>query len=81
VSELLGEQGAVGADLLAARDLYECALDAYFAADFTAAATGFAAAAERRPDDVAGRMMAERARSLALAPPQNWDGVHIMNEK
>jgi adenylate cyclase len=80
VCELLGERGRVDAALIAARDLYERALEAYFAADFAAAA-GCAAAADRRPGDIAARMMAEHARNLAAAPPENWDGIRVMNEK
>jgi adenylate cyclase len=81
IRELLGEESAVAADILTARDLYERALDAYFAGDFTAAAAGFLAAREARPGDLAARMLARRARALAAAPPAAWTGIHAMNEK
>ncbi|HYM73715.1 MAG TPA: adenylate/guanylate cyclase domain-containing protein, partial [Stellaceae bacterium] len=81
VYELLGQRGAVASDVLAARDLYESALGAYFAGDFTGAEAGFEAAATARPDDLAARMMAERSRELSAAPPSAWDGIHVMHEK
>jgi adenylate cyclase len=81
VCELLGERGTVAGDVLAAREIYERALEAYFAADFAAAAAGFDAAAARRPEDVAARTMAERAHALAADPPLDWTGIHIMHEK
>ncbi len=81
VCELLGERGRVAPEILAARDLYEAALAAYFAGDFARAAAGFDAAAAGRPTDSAGPMMAARSRTLAAAPPANWDGIHVMHEK
>jgi adenylate cyclase len=81
VYELLGNRGEVAANVLEARDLYEAALDAYFAGDFAAAATAFEAAAAVRPDDLGARNMAQRSRDLALDPPAAWDGIHVMHEK
>ena len=81
ICELLGETGAVAAELLGARDSYERALDLYLAAEFERAAGFFAEAAQRRPDDLAGAMMRDRAFALANDPPARWDGVHVMEEK
>jgi adenylate cyclase len=82
VSELLGECGEVAPDVLRARDLYEQALDAYFARQFDEAAHGFRAAAALRPDDRAARMMARRADDLEIfQPAADWDGVHLQTAK
>ncbi len=81
VCELLGLRGAVGPHLLTARDLYESALDAYTSGHFERAVTLFEAAATARPDDLAARMMGERARRYAANPPGDWRGIHVMHEK
>ena len=65
-----------------ARDLYEQALEAYFARRFAEAASGFHAAAALRPDDRAARMMARRAENLEIfQPAADWDGVHLQTAK
>ena len=81
ICELIGVQGEVAATVLDARDVYERALDAYFAGDFEKAAATFAEAWRLRPDDLAAAAMAERSRTLAAAPPAAWDGIHVMREK
>jgi adenylate cyclase len=81
VCELLGQKGAVSTDILAARDVYERALDAYFAADFERAGDLFDEAARLRPGDLGAPMMRERAHELADDPPLTWSGVHVMEEK
>jgi adenylate cyclase len=81
VYELLGISGTVAPDILAARDAYERALDAYFAGDFDEAAQRFDEAARLLPTDRAAPMMAERSRELAAMPPIDWVGIHVMHEK
>lgn len=82
IGELLGETGAVPADVLAARDQYEAALAAYFARRFAEAAVGFRAAAAARPGDKAAPLMALRADDLARdPPPPEWDGIHVQTSK
>jgi len=82
IYELLGERGAVPADVLRARDLYEQALDAYFARRFDEAAAGFRAAAGACPDDRAALKMAERAEDLAsYGVAEDWDGVYLARSK
>jgi adenylate cyclase len=81
VCELLGERGAVAAEIRTARNLYEAALAAYLTGDFIQAAAGFDATAAVRPNDLAAPMMAERSRALAADPPADWTGIHIMHEK
>jgi hypothetical protein len=71
----------VPAAILAARDVYERALDAYFAAQFDRAGELFDEAARMRPGDQGAVMMRERAHKLADDPPLAWSGVHIMEEK
>ena len=81
VYELLGRRGEVSEDILAARDVYEAALDAYFAGDFESAAEGFESASAALPSDLAAGTMAERSRELAVSPPPIWSGIHVMYEK
>jgi adenylate cyclase len=70
VCELLGYRGSVPAGVLAARDRYEAALDAYLAQRFAEARQAFAAAAALMPADRAAPLMARRAAMLQqLAPP------------
>lgn len=81
VCELVGTKGTVAAEILAARDVYERALDAYFAAQFDRAGELFDEAARLRPGDLAATMMRERAHGLADDPPLSWSGIHVMEEK
>jgi len=81
VCELLGLRGAVAADILAARDVYESALDMYFGGDFRRAAELFSRAAQLRSDDLAARIMRDRCPDLAADPPAEWNGIHVMHEK
>jgi adenylate cyclase len=81
VCELMGVRGEVAAGVLEARDVYEQALEAYFAGEFETTGGLFAEAARLRPDDLAAKMMSERCRTLAAAPPAAWDGIHVMREK
>ncbi len=81
ICELIGRKGEIATAILDARADYESALDAYFAGDFEQAIGLFAEAARLRPDDLAATMMSERCRTLAAAPPAEWDGIHIMHEK
>jgi len=74
ICELMGLKDAIAADLLAARDTYERALDAYLAAEFDRAAELFA-------EDLGAAMMRDRTFALANDPPMQWDGVHVMEEK
>jgi adenylate cyclase len=81
VCELIGLRGEVAANILEARDVYERALDAYFAGEFKRAAELFDTAARLRLDDVGAPTMRERARDLAVQPPAEWNGIHVMHEK
>ena len=81
ICELIGRRDAVAADILAARDVYERALDVYFAAEFERAAELFAEAARLRPHELAAAMMRDRAFAFANDPPAHWDGIHVMEEK
>lgn len=76
VCELLGEAGALPPSVLAARDVYERALDRYLSGQFDEAEAGFREAASLWPEDRAAMTMAERAASLGREPvPAGWNGV------
>ncbi len=82
VCELLGEEATLPPHIAHARDLYERALDAYVAGQFSEAAAGFREAAAIWPEDHAAVELAERAAGLAHAPaPDGWDGVYAQTVK
>ncbi len=81
VCELIGLKGEIAADILEARDVYERALEAYFAGDFEPAAELFDRAAQLRTDDLAATSMRTRSHAFAADPPIEWDGIHVMHEK
>jgi hypothetical protein len=82
VFELLGLDGDVGPQALAARDIYECALAAYLDRRFEEAAAAFDTAARLRPDDGAAGALAARSRQyVSMPPPGNWSGVHAHTRK
>jgi len=81
ICELIGRKGEVAADVLAARDVYERALDAYLAAEFEDAAELFAEVLAMRPGDCAAETMRDRSFALANDPPAHWEGVHVMEVK
>jgi hypothetical protein len=81
VCELLGLKGEVPAEILAARDLYEQALEAYFAAQFERAGELFEEAERLRPGDLAAAMMLARTHELADDPPLRWSSIYVMDEK
>ncbi len=82
IYELLGKRGAMPAEALRGRDLYEQALDLYFARRFAEAAAAFRAAAAAWPDDRAATKMAERAEDLAsYGVADDWDGVYLARSK
>jgi adenylate cyclase len=82
VCELLGEAGSVPSSILAARDVYERALELYVAGKFGAATSGFWEASRLWPADPAAVEMAGRAELLAAEPaPPGWSGVFAQTSK
>jgi adenylate cyclase len=83
VFELMGHKDSVDPDLLAKRDAYEVALEAYFAGDFTSAAKRFSELSRLVSNDDATVVMARRARKLARRPPADieWTGVYDHTKK
>ena len=83
VFELMGHKDSVDPDLLAKRDAYEVALEAYFAGDFTSAAKRFSELSRLVSNDDATVVMARRARKLARRPPADieWTGVYAHTKK
>lgn len=81
--ELLGIAGGdVDAGILRARDLYEQALDRYFAQDFARARDLFAGACEARAGDKTAKMMMHRCDDLIKnGPGDGWDGVFVHKHK
>lgn len=81
VCELIGLAGDVDALILDGRDLYETALDLYFAGEFEDAAEIFERTIRLRPGDLGAATMRNRCYLLSSAPPNPWTGVHVMLEK
>jgi hypothetical protein len=81
VNELLGVRGSVAADVLAARDQYEQALEAYFARRFTEATAGFRAASALSGNRAAEMMYLRAEAFSGYPPPADWDGVYMLRSK
>jgi adenylate cyclase len=78
--ELLALAGDAAAEALAA--LSTRAIEAYLTRRFAEAAAAWGEVLDGRPDDVAARVMRERALAFAAAPPpEDWNGVTIATEK
>jgi len=78
VFELIGVKGRVAAELLAARDRYEMALDAYFQRRFYDAIMAFHEALDLNPKDRAAQILLTRCRVLAQSPPPaEWTGTYV----
>ena len=82
IFELCGKAGDPGVPECAAAAAWENALAAFHERRFDDAAARFASIATARPADGAARVLAERARDLAAAPPPpDWDGVYDQRSK
>jgi adenylate cyclase len=81
VNELLGLRGRVAAEVLAARDQYEAALDAYYARRFDYAEAGFRAAATLHASRAAEMMYLRAEAFSGYPPPPDWDGVYMLRSK
>ena len=82
IIELCGKAGAKGVPEGAAVAAWENAMAAYHERRFADAAARFAGIAAADPADGAARVLAERARVLAAAPPPpDWDGVYEQRSK
>lgn len=61
---------------------FDAGFEAYLSGDFTAAAAHFDGVLAENPDDDAAKLLADRCRRLAAAPPlAPWDGVFRMTTK
>ncbi|MBK7076886.1 MAG: adenylate/guanylate cyclase domain-containing protein [Myxococcales bacterium] len=82
IFELCGRAGDRGVPEGAAVAAWENAMAAYHEQRFGDAAARFATIAAANPADGAARVLAERARVLADAPPPpDWDGVYEQRSK
>jgi adenylate cyclase len=86
VYELLGRKGEVDAAAVARAERHRDAFARYLARDFDAAARMFAELVAERvaqgTDDVAAKVLEERCRELAAAPPPDeWTGAVHMTTK
>ncbi|MEZ0297277.1 MAG: adenylate/guanylate cyclase domain-containing protein [Candidatus Methylacidiphilales bacterium] len=80
--ELLGVEGESNQSILYARDIYENALNEYFAQKFSAAHKLFDKAVQERPGDKAAMLMLKRcAQLMENSPEVAWDGVYAYKEK
>ena len=82
VYEVLGRAGSLGPawETLLAR--WAEGREAYLARRFAAAAAAFDACLETVPGDGPARVLAARSRAFAAAPPpEDWDGVHVLEVK
>jgi len=62
--------------------LHDASMELYYARDFARAAEGFREVAALLPGDFLAGMMIERCDRLAAAPPpEDWDGVEVMETK
>lgn len=76
VYEILGLPDEVDAKIVSRSELYESALDLYFAQDWQAAILQFEEFLKENPEDGPARLIAGRCRVFSESPPaQDWDGV------
>jgi class 3 adenylate cyclase len=82
IFELLGRKGNVARDLLALRDAYAEALEAYRRKDWEEARAGFEHCLGVIPCDAPSKLFLERiAQFHAVAPCAEWNGVWSLVEK
>jgi adenylate cyclase len=83
VYELLGKRGEVDDAAVARAERHRHAFSLYLERRFEEAATIFAGLAAERPADVAAKVLEERCRDLATAPPpaEGWTGAVQMTTK
>jgi adenylate cyclase len=82
IFELLGMVGAVPDDWLRRRDLYQQALNDYFARSFTKARSEFDDLLRLDPEDKAAQLMKLRCEHmLTVKLSDDWDGVFAYNVK
>ena len=82
IFELLGRKGEVAADMLALRDAYGTALDAYRRQAWDEARCGFEGCLTIAPDDGPSKIFLGRIDHFAAAvPTPEWDAVWSLAEK
>lgn len=81
IFELIAE-GAVPADWKDCLQFFNAGYQFYHAKNFLAAKEQFESALSARPTDPVAELYIERcADYIAEAPPEHWDGVHVMKTK
>lgn len=82
IFELLGVRGNLSPEQLAYRDLYEKALNVYFARSFAEAERLFEQLSQLRPEDKAAQLMQLRSGHMRTVDlPDDWDGVFAYTVK
>ncbi|HEY1300543.1 MAG TPA: adenylate/guanylate cyclase domain-containing protein [Stellaceae bacterium] len=82
IFELLGRKGEVAAEVLALREAYAAALDAYRRRDWEEACAGFESCLAVMPGDGPSKVFLGRiARLRSDAPGGDWNGVWALAEK
>ena len=81
VYELLGRSDAIAPGILALRDAYEAAMDAYYSGDFAEALAQLKVITASYPDDFPAKFLAARCSALVQNPPESWSGVFVTGTK
>ena len=63
------------------KKLYEEALMCYYEGNWQKAIESFESLHTKYPDDFSSNLLLERSKKLAATPPENWEGVIIMDSK
>jgi class 3 adenylate cyclase len=81
IFELIGEQGENTEERIELNVLYEEALRKYRVGDFGDAEKKFSGVIEKFPHDTPSKVLQERSSHYIKRPPENWTGVHEMDQK
>ncbi len=81
VYELLGRSDTIAPRIIALRDTYEAAMEAYYSGNFVDALAQFEVIAATYPEDLATTTLAARCSDLLQDPPDCWSGIFFTATK